>query len=109
MKNKILVTENISIEVSLAEIEIFTKLPFDIQVKFEQTATPTLDTDGEVFGKKYQIDISATPKYLNKCFDESDVADTINDYRELKTFWKFVKNNKQNLFDMACYKGELVE
>ena len=36
---------------------------------------------------------------------ESDVSSTISNYRELKTFWKFVENNKKNLFEMAGYEG----
>ena len=55
MKNKILVTENISIEISKHKIEIFTFLPFNIQVSFEETIDPTLDEDGELFGKKISI------------------------------------------------------
>ena len=77
MKNKILVTDNISIEISKHKIEVFTFLPF------------------------------AKPKYMDECTSESDVSFTISNYRELKTFWKFVENNKNNLFDMAGYEGEV--
>ncbi|WP_298648988.1 hypothetical protein [uncultured Granulicatella sp.] len=107
MKNKILVTENISIEISKHKIEIFTCLPFNIQVGFEETIDPTLDEDGELFGKRYQLNIFAKPKYMDECTSESDVSFAIGHYRELKTFWKFVKNNKNNLFDMAGYEGEV--
>ena len=107
MKNKILVTENISIEISKHKIEIFTCLPFNIQVGFEETVVDTLDGDGKVFGKRYQLNIFTKPKYMDECTSESDVSFTISNYRELKTFWKFVKNNKNNLFDMAGYEGEV--
>lgn len=107
MKNKILVTENIMIEISKRNIEIFTYLPFDIQVFFEETVVDTLDEDGKVFGKKYQLNIFAKPKYIDECTLESDVSSAISNYRELKTFWKFVENNKKNLFDMAGYEGEV--
>lgn len=107
MKNKILVTENISIEISKHKIEIFTFLPFNIQVCFEETVADTLDEDGEMFGKKYQLTIFAKPKYMDEFTSESDVSFAISYYRELKTFWKFVKNNKNNLFDMAGYEGEV--
>ncbi len=107
MKNKILVTENISIEISKHKIEIFTCLPFNIQVGFEETVVDTLDGDGKVFGKRYQLNIFAKPKYMDECTSESDVSFTISNYRELKTFWKFVENNKNNLFDMAGYEGEV--
>ena len=107
MTNKILVTDNISIEISKHNIEIFTLLPFDIQVIFEKTDVDTLDEDGEVFGKKYQLNIFAKSKYIDECTLESDVSSTINNYRELKTFWEFVENNKKNLFDMAGYEGEV--
>lgn len=107
MKNKILVTENISIEISKHKIEIFTFLPFNIQVCFEETVADTLDEDGEMFGKKYQLNIFAKPKYVDECMSVSDVSSTISNYRELKTFWKFVENNKKNLFDMAGYEGEV--
>ena len=51
MTNKILITENISIEISEYNIEILTLLPFKIKVYFEDTAVNTLDADGKVFGK----------------------------------------------------------
>ena len=107
MKNKILLTENIAIEISKRNIEIFTYLPFNIQVYFEETDVNTLDEDGEVFGNKYQLNIFAKPKYIDECTLESDVSSAISNYRELKTFWKFVESNKKNLFDMACYEGEV--
>ena len=62
MKNKILVTENIMIEISKRNIEIFTYLPFNIQVYFEDMDVDTLDEDGKVFGKKYQLNIFAKPR-----------------------------------------------
>ena len=107
MKNKILVTENIMIEISKHNIEIFTYLPFNIQVYFEDMDVDTLDEDGKVFGKKYQLNIFAKPKYIEEFTLESDVSSAISNYRELKTFWKFVENNKKNLFDMAGYEGEV--
>lgn len=107
MINKILITDNISIEISKHNIEIFTLLPFDIQVYFEDMDVDTLDEDGEVFGTKYRLNIFAKPKYIDKCTLESDVSSAISNYRELKTFWKFVENNKKNLFDMAGYEGEV--
>lgn len=107
MKNKILVTENIMIEISKRNIEIFTYLPFNIQVYFEDMDVDTLDEDGNVFGKKYRLNIFAKPKYIDECTLESDVSSAISNYRELKTFWKFVENNKKNLFDMAGYEGEV--
>ena len=107
MKNKILVTDNISIAISKHNIEIFTLLPFDIQVYFEDMDVDTLDEDGEVFGTKYRLNIFAKPKYIDECTLESDVSSAISNYRELKTFWKFVENNKKNLFDMAGFEGEV--
>ena len=107
MKNKISVTDNISIEISKHKIEIFTFLPFNIRVNFEETVVDTLDEDGKVFGKRYQLNIFAKPKNMDECTSESDVSFTISNYRELKTFWKFVENNKNNLFDMAGYEGEV--
>lgn len=107
MKNKISVTDNISIEISKHKIEIFTFLPFNIQVYFEETINATLDEDGEMFGKKYQLNIFAKPKYADEFTTETEVSSTINNYRELKAFWKFVENNKKNLFDMAGYEGEV--
>ena len=107
MKNKISVTDNISIEISKHKIEVFTFLPFNIQVYFEETINATLDEDGEMFGKKYQLNIFSKPKHLDECMSESDVSFTLSNYKELKTFWKFVENNKNNLFDMAGYEGEV--
>ena len=107
MKNKISVTDNISIEISKHKIEIFTFLPFNIQVSFEETVVDTLDEDGKIFGERYQLNIFAKPKYMDEFTSENDVSFAISYYRELKTFWKFVKNNKNNLFDMAGYEGEV--
>lgn len=107
MKNKISVTDNILIEISKHKIEIFTFLPFNIQVNFEETIVDTLDEDGKVFGKRYQLNIFAKPKYMDECTSIDNVSCTISNYRELKAFWKFVKNNKRNLFDMAGYEGEV--
>ena len=107
MTNKICITDNISMEISTHNIEIFTLLPFNIQVSFEDMTINTLDKDGKVFGKKYQLNIFAKPKNIDECLFESDVSYAISNYRELKTFWKFVENNKKNLFDMAGYEGEV--
>lgn len=107
MKNKISVTDNISIEVSTHNIEVFTFLPFNIQVCFEEKVADTLDEDGKIFGKKYQLNMFAKSKYIDECMSEMDVSVTISSYRELKTFWKFVENNKKNLFEMAGYEGEV--
>ena len=107
MTNKILITDNIAIEISKHNIEIFTLLPFNIQVYVEDMDVDTLDEDGKVFGKKYRLNIFAKPKYIEDYTLESDVSSAISNYRELKTFWKFVENNKKNLFDMAGYQGEV--
>lgn len=107
MINRITVTDNILIEISKHNIEIFTFLPFNIQVYFEDMDVDTLDEDGEVFGKKYRLNIFAKPKYVEECTLESDVSSAISSYRELKTFWKFVECNKNNLFEMAGYDGEV--
>lgn len=107
MTNKIWITDNITMEISKHNIEILTSLPFKMKVSFEETTVDTLDEDGKVFGKKYQLNIFAKPKYIDECTLESDVSSAISNYRELKTFWKFVENNKKNLFDMAGYEGEV--
>ena len=107
MKNKILITDNIAIEISKYNIEIFTSLPFNIQVFFEEMDVDTLDEDGKVFGKKYRLNIFAKSKYIEECTLENDVSSAISNYRELKMFWKFVESNKKNLFDMAGYEGEV--
>nr|DAU43921.1 MAG TPA: hypothetical protein [Caudoviricetes sp.] len=107
MINRITVTDNILIEISKHNIEIFTFLPFNIQVFFDDIDVDTLDEDGKVFGKKYQLNIFAKPKYIEECTLESDVSSAISNYRELKTFWKFVESNKTNLFEMAGYDGEV--
>ena len=109
MINRITVTDNILIEISKHNIEIFTFLPFNIQVFFDDIDVDTLDEDGKVFGKKYQLNIFAKPKYIEECTLESDVSSAISNYRELKTFWKFVESNKKNLFEMAGYEGEVEE
>lgn len=107
MTNKILVTDNISLEVSEHSVEVSTLLPFEIKVYFTDSASLSLDDDGKILGKNYHINISAKPKELVEYRLQSDLSDTIKDYRELKKFWSFVINNKKNLFEMAGYMGEL--
>ncbi|NQO45348.1 hypothetical protein HO965_01005 [Streptococcus suis] len=107
MKNKILVTDSISLEVSEKQIEVSTLLPFEIQVYFTESASLSLDADGKVLGKNYHINISAKPKDLQEYRLQSDLSDTIKNYRELKKFWNFVINNRTNLFEMAGYLGVL--
>lgn len=81
--------------------------PSTFKSVLKKTVVDTLDGDGKVFGKRYQLNIFAKPKYMDECTSESDVSFMISNYRELKTFWKFVENNKNNLFDMAGYEGEI--
>lgn len=107
MKNKILVTDNIALVVSDKSIEVSTSLPFEIEVYFTESASVTLDEDGKVLGKNYHINVSAKPKELVEYRLQSDLSETIKDYRELKKFWSFVINNKNNLFEMAGYSGAL--
>ena len=44
---------------------------------------------------------------MDECTSIGDVSYAISSYKEIKTFWKFVENNKKNLFDMAGYEGEV--
>lgn len=103
MKNKISVTDNILIEISKHKIEIFTFLPFNIRVNFEETVVDTLDEDGEMFGKKYQLNIFAKPKYMDECMSESDVSSTISNYREKRS------GNSLKITKRICLKWQVTK
>lgn len=106
MTNKILVTENISLEISYQKIEVITTLPFHISSCFEWDED-TLDPDGNVLGRNYFLNLSALPKELSEYLSKEDIAYTIKIHSELKKFFEFVENNRFNLFEMAGYSGEL--
>lgn len=88
MTSKINVTENIAIIIEPKKIDVATTLNFDMSINFDnKEKEPTLDENGDLFEPVY------------KC--------NIKDLQEIKKFFEFVNENKENLFEMAGFKGAL--
>nr|DAR78197.1 MAG TPA: hypothetical protein [Caudoviricetes sp.] len=82
MTSKINVTENIAIIIEPKKVDVVTTLNFDMSINFDnKDAAPTLDENGDLFEPVY------------KC--------------KIKKFFEFVHENKENLFEMAGFKGAL--
>lgn len=88
MTSKINVTENIAILIEKRAITVNTTLNFDMSINFDnKEKEPTLDENGDIFEPVY------------KC--------KIKDLQEIKKFFEFVRENKENLFEMAGFRGAL--
>ncbi|KXU16173.1 Phage protein [Streptococcus oralis] len=108
MTSKINVTDNITILIEKQKVEVYTTLYYDMSISFDnKDAAPTLDEDGDLFEPVYKCKIKAIPK--NGVFYTSltGVKNNIKDLQELKKFFEFVYENKENLFEMAGFKGAL--
>ena len=92
MQNKIDIPgTTISLEIIDKIITVTNKIKYDIQMQFKnQDAEPSLDESGDIFEPLYWLDVKAIPKEPT-----------------LQKFFEFIENNKQNLFDLCGFKGEL--
>ena len=75
--------------------------------KDNKDAAPTLDENGDLFEPVYKCKIKAIPKndVLYTCLKR--LKNNIKDLQEIKKFFEFVRENKENLFEMAGFKGAL--
>lgn len=108
MTSKINVTENIVIVINYQKIDVLTTLNYDMSISFDnKDSIPTLDDNGELFESVYKCKIKAIPK--NDVFYTSltRLKDNIKDLQEIKKFFEFVQDNKENIFEMAGFKGAI--
>lgn len=108
MTSKINVTENIAIIIEPKKIDVATTLNFDMSINFDnKEKEPTLDENGDLFEPVYKCKIKAIPK-SDVCYTSlTRLKDNIKDLQEIKKFFEFVNENKENLFEMAGFKGAL--
>lgn len=108
MTSKINVTENIGIIIEHKVIEVNTTLNFDMSISFDnKEKEPTLDENGELFEPVYKCKVKAIPKSDVFYTSLTRLKDNIKDLQEIKKFFEFVRENKENLFEMAGFKGAL--
>lgn len=108
MTSKINVTENISIIIEPKKVDIVTTLNFDMSINFDnKDAAPTLDDNGDLFEPVYKCKIKEIPKSDIFYTSLKQLKNNIKDLQEIKKFFEFVRENKENLFEMAGFKGAL--
>lgn len=108
MTSKINVTERIAIIIDKHKIEVNTTLNYDMSISFDnKDAAPTLDDNGDLFEPVYKCKGKAIPK--NDVFYTSltKVKNNIKTLQEIKRFFEFVNENRENIFEMAGFKEAL--
>ena len=101
MTSKINVTENITIIIEPKQVDVVTTLNFDMSINFDnKDAAPTLDENGDLFEPVYKCKIKAIPKSDVFYTSLTRLKDNIKDLQEIKKFFEFVNENKENLFEM---------
>ena len=106
MASKINVTENIAIIIEKQKIEVVTTLNYDMSISFDnKDAAPTLDENGDLFEPVYKCKVQVIPK--NDVFFTSltRVKNNIKTLQEVKKFFEFVNENRENLFEMTVCQG----
>lgn len=90
------------------KIDVATTLNFDMSINFDnKEKEPTLDENGDLFEPVYKCKIKAIPKSDVFYTSLTRLKDNIKDLQEIKKFFEFVRENKENLFEMAGFKGGL--
>lgn len=108
MTSKINVTENIAIIIEPKKVDVVTTLNFDMSINFDnKDAAPTLDENGDLFEPVYKCKVLVTPKNAMSYIYLSQVKHELKDLQEIKKFFEFVRENEENLFEMAGFKGAL--
>lgn len=108
MTSKINVTENIAIIIEPKKIDVATTLNFDMSINFDnKEKEPTLDENGDLFEPVYKCRMKAIPKSDVFYTSLIRLKDNIKDLQEIKKFFEFVRENKENLFEMAGFLGAL--
>lgn len=109
MQNKIDIPNTaISLEIADKVITVTNKIKYDIQMQFKnQDAKASLDTNGYVFEPLFWLDVTAKPKEPTEFHSSLGVKGEKRSLAELQKFFEFIEDNKQNLFDLCGFKGEL--
>lgn len=108
MTSKINVTDNIVIIIEQKKIDVATTINFDMSINFDnREKEPTLDENGELFEPVYRCKIKVIPKSDVFYTSLARLKDNIKDLQEIKKFFEFVNENKENLFEMAGFRGNL--
>lgn len=106
MTSKINVTEDISIIIEPKKVDVVTTLNFDMSINFDNKDA-ALDDNGDLFEPVYKCKIKVIPKSDVFYTSLTRLKDNIKDLQEIKKFFEFVRENKENLFEMAGFKGAL--
>lgn len=108
MTSKINVTDNIAIIIEQKKIDVATTINFDMSINFDnKEKEPTLDENGELFEPVYRCKIKVIPKSDVFYTSLTRLKDNIKELQEIKKFFEFVNENKENLFEMAGFRGNL--
>ncbi|MGT2829015.1 hypothetical protein AB6M97_10380 [Streptococcus hillyeri] len=108
MISKINVTENIAIVITRKKVSVNTTLDYDMSITFDnKDRQPTLDENGDLFEPVFKCRVQVQPKREVFFGSLSKVKDNIKDLQEIKRFFEFVKENKENIFEMAGIRGAL--
>lgn len=105
---KINVTENIAIVIQDKEITVENNLEFDMFIDFvNKNQDQSLDENGDLFEPLYTCLVKAVPKFEVFYASLRETKEGLKDLQEIKKFFEFVDNNKQNLFETARFQGAL--
>ena len=109
MQNKIdIPNTTITLEIVDKVITVTNKINYDIQMQFKnQDLETSLDTNGDVFEPLFWLDVTAKPKESSEYHYSSAVKVEKQNLTELQKFFEFIEDNKQNLFNLCGFKGEL--
>lgn len=109
MQNKIDIPgTSITLEIAGKEIKVKNKIEYDIEMAFKnQDAEPSLDENGDVFEPLFWLSIVAKHQKPIEFHSSLGVKSEKRKATELQKFFEFIENNKQNLFDLCGFRGEL--
>ena len=98
----------ITLEVHDKEIEVKNEIEYDIELTFRnEAAGASLDIEGNIFEPLFVMDVTAKPKEPIEFYSSSGARAGKQKVTELQKFFEFVEDNKQNLFDLCGFRGEL--
>lgn len=109
MQNKIDIPgTSITLEITKRDIKVKNTIEYDIKMAFKkQDYQPTLDENGDIFEPTYWLDVIAMPQEPTEYHSSMGVKAEKRKLTELQKFFEFIEDNKQNLFDICGFMGEL--
>lgn len=110
MQNKINVPgTSITLEIEDKVITVKNHIDYIIEMTFRNKDNePTLDENGDIFEPFYWLDIKVKPEEPTEFHSSLGVKAEKRNLTELQKFFEFVETNKQFLFDICRFKGQLV-